>query len=72
MCSRERAGLDVDRAGRVEVLEDLSLPGHPEVLAIGDMVRIRQGGRDALLRCPELRRLRCSRAATPPASCATV
>ncbi len=38
----QRAGLDVDRAGRVEVLEDLSLPGHPEVLAIGDMVRIRQ------------------------------
>jgi NADH:ubiquinone reductase (H+-translocating) len=36
------AGLDVDRAGRVEVSEDLSLPGHPEVLAIGDMVRIRQ------------------------------
>ena len=38
----ERAGLEVDRAGRVEVLEDLSLPGHPNVLAIGDMVRIRQ------------------------------
>ncbi len=39
----EHAGLEVDRAGRVEVLEDLSLPGHPNVLAIGDMVRIRQG-----------------------------
>jgi NADH:ubiquinone reductase (H+-translocating) len=38
----EQAGLEVDRSGRVEVLEDLSLPGHPEVLAIGDMVRIRQ------------------------------
>jgi NADH:ubiquinone reductase (H+-translocating) len=37
-----RAGLEVDRAGRVEVLEDLSLPGHPEVLVIGDMVRVRQ------------------------------
>ena len=36
------AGLDVDRSGRVEVSEDLSLPGHPEVLAIGDMIRIRQ------------------------------
>jgi NADH:ubiquinone reductase (H+-translocating) len=36
-----RAGLDVDRAGRVEGLEDLSLPGHPEVLAIGDMIRVR-------------------------------
>ena len=37
----DRAGLQVDRAGRVEVLPDLSLPGHPEVLAIGDMIRIR-------------------------------
>ena len=38
----QRAGLELDRAGRVEVLEDLSLPGHPEVLAIADMVRIHQ------------------------------
>ncbi len=38
----EHAGLEVDRAGRVEVLGDLSLPGHPNVLAIGDMIRIRQ------------------------------
>jgi NADH dehydrogenase len=38
----QQAGLDVDRTGHVEVSEDLSLPGHPEVLAIGDMVRIRQ------------------------------
>jgi NADH:ubiquinone reductase (H+-translocating) len=37
-----RAGHETDRAGRVEVLEDLSLPDHPEVLAIGDMIRIRQ------------------------------
>ena len=37
-----RAGTKVDRAGRVEVLEDLSLPGHPEVIALGDMIRIRQ------------------------------
>jgi NADH:ubiquinone reductase (H+-translocating) len=38
----EHAGLEVDRAGRVEVLQDLCLPGHPNVLAIGDMIRIRQ------------------------------
>ncbi|MGZ4179435.1 MAG: NAD(P)/FAD-dependent oxidoreductase [Solirubrobacteraceae bacterium] len=38
----QQANVEVDRAGRVEVSEDLSLPGHPEVLAIGDMVRIRQ------------------------------
>ena len=29
----ERAGLEVDRAGRLEVLGDLSVDGHPEVLA---------------------------------------
>jgi NADH:ubiquinone reductase (H+-translocating) len=38
----ERAGLEVDRAGRVGVLEDLSLPGHPNVLVVGDMIRIRR------------------------------
>ena len=38
----ERAGLEIDRAGRVEVLEDLSLPGHRNVLALGDMIRVRQ------------------------------
>jgi NADH dehydrogenase len=31
----------LDRAGRVTVEADLTLPGHPEVLAIGDMVRVR-------------------------------
>jgi NADH dehydrogenase len=38
----ERAGLEVDRAGRLAVDADLSVPGHPEVLAIGDMVSLRQ------------------------------
>jgi NADH:quinone reductase (non-electrogenic) len=37
----EGAGADVDRAGRVVVDPDLALPGHPEVLAIGDMVSVR-------------------------------
>jgi NADH dehydrogenase len=37
----ELAGAEVDRAGRVTVEPDLSLPGHPEVFAIGDMVRVR-------------------------------
>jgi NADH dehydrogenase len=35
------AGSEVDRAGRLTVEPDLTLPGHPEVLAIGDMVRVR-------------------------------
>jgi NADH dehydrogenase len=33
-----------DRAGRVTVEPDLTLPGHPEVFAIGDMVRVRDPG----------------------------
>ncbi len=32
---------DLDRAGRLAVNPDLTLPGYPEVLAIGDMVRVR-------------------------------
>jgi NADH dehydrogenase len=34
------AGVDVDRAGRVSVGSDLTLAGHPEVIALGDMVRV--------------------------------
>jgi NADH:quinone reductase (non-electrogenic) len=37
-----RAGLETDRGGRLAVEADLSVPGHPEVLAIGDMVSLRQ------------------------------
>jgi NADH dehydrogenase len=34
------AGAAVDRAGRVAVGPDLTLPGHPEVIALGDMVQV--------------------------------
>ena len=37
----EQAGAELDRAGRVAVEPDLTLPAHPEVLALGDMVRVR-------------------------------
>jgi NADH:quinone reductase (non-electrogenic) len=37
----EQAGLDLDRAGRVPVTPELTLPGHPEVFALGDMVGVR-------------------------------
>jgi NADH dehydrogenase len=37
----QASGAEVDHAGRVTVEPDLTLPGHPEVLAIGDMVRVR-------------------------------
>jgi NADH dehydrogenase len=36
----EATGAETDRSGRIAVLPDLSLPGHPEVFAIGDMASI--------------------------------
>jgi NADH dehydrogenase len=33
----KKLGVPVDRAGRVEVQPDLSIPGHPEVFVIGDL-----------------------------------
>jgi NADH dehydrogenase len=37
-------GAPRDRAGRVEVSPDLSVPGHPEVFVIGDLARMTSGG----------------------------
>ena len=37
------SGTHVDRAGRLAVEPDLTLPAHPEVLALGDMIAIRDG-----------------------------
>jgi NADH dehydrogenase len=34
-------GAECDRAGRVAVEPDLTLPGHSEIFALGDMVRVR-------------------------------
>ena len=36
----EATGAEVDRAGRISVLPDCTLPGHPEVFAIGDMMSL--------------------------------
>jgi NADH dehydrogenase len=46
----ELAHVDVDKAGRVTVQPDLTLPGHPEVIALGDMVNVRSsdGGMQSL------------------------
>jgi len=33
-------GAETDRAGRIAVEPDCTLPGHPEVFAIGDMVSL--------------------------------
>ena len=36
----EQSGAGVDRAGRVQVLPDLTVPGHPEVFVVGDMMAL--------------------------------
>lgn len=33
----QKMGVELDKAGRVKVNSDLSVPGHPEVFAVGDM-----------------------------------
>jgi NADH dehydrogenase len=38
----KKLGVELDRAGRVKVNPDLSLPGHPDVFAIGDMALVLQ------------------------------
>jgi NADH dehydrogenase len=38
----ELTNAERDRAGRVTVEPDLTLPGHPEVFALGDMVRLHE------------------------------
>jgi NADH dehydrogenase len=36
----KKLGVDLDRAGRVKVNPDLSLPGNPEVFAVGDLALV--------------------------------
>lgn len=36
----EATGAELDRAGRISVLPDLTLPGHPEVFVVGDMISL--------------------------------
>ena len=38
----KKLGVELDRAGRVKVNADCSVPGHPEVFALGDMVSLLQ------------------------------
>jgi NADH:ubiquinone reductase (H+-translocating) len=38
-------GGPTDRAGRIEVNRDLSVPGHPEIFAVGDLAYLVQDGR---------------------------
>ncbi|WP_354003732.1 NAD(P)/FAD-dependent oxidoreductase [Ramlibacter aurantiacus] len=41
-----RLGIEVDRGGRVPVLPDLTLPGHPEITVIGDLAAAHSHERD--------------------------
>jgi len=36
----EQSSVELDRAGRVKVLPDLSIPGHPNVFVVGDMAAV--------------------------------
>jgi NADH dehydrogenase len=36
----KKLGVETDRAGRIKVAPDLSIPGHPEVFALGDIVSL--------------------------------
>ena len=36
----QQLGVEQDRAGRVKVLPDCSVPGHPEVFAVGDIITL--------------------------------
>ena len=49
-------GVPLDRAGRVIVEPDLSIPGHPEVFVVGDAAAFTIRAESS---CPESRRRRC-------------
>jgi len=38
-------GVELDRAGRVAVLPDLTVPGHPEIFVAGDLATVLQDGK---------------------------
>jgi len=41
----KQLGAELDRAGRVRVANDLSLPNHPEVFVAGDLANLQQDGK---------------------------
>ena len=57
----DRVGAPLDKAGRVAVDPDLSIPGHPEILVIGDLASYTHR---TASRCPASRRSRCRWAST--------
>ena len=45
VAARRTLGVPLDRAGRVQVNPDLTIPGHDEVFVIGDLAAIEQDGK---------------------------
>lgn len=39
-----RLGAELDRTGRVKVAPDLTVPGHPEIYVLGDLIHLEQDG----------------------------
>jgi NADH:ubiquinone reductase (H+-translocating) len=37
--------VETDRAGRVRIQQDLSVPGHPEIFVVGDTASLDQNGK---------------------------
>jgi NADH dehydrogenase len=42
---QERTGVQLDRASRVHVAPDLSIPNHPDIFVVGDIVHFEQDGK---------------------------
>src|SRR5215831_7353434 len=38
-------GIETDRAGRVKIQDDLTVPGHPEIFVVGDTMTLNQKGK---------------------------
>ena len=38
----EATGAETDRAGRIKVRDDLTIPGHPEIFVVGDLMSLRK------------------------------
>ena len=60
----EWLGAPADRAGRLQVLPDLTVPGHPDIFAIGDTVTLSMARTES--RCPASRRRPSSRDVMSP------
>ena len=61
----DASGAGLDRGGRIAVGPELTIQGHPDVIALGDMVSVHTQP-ETMPRCRASPQRRCSRVATPP------